>query len=145
MLLYNINYHYSFTALGHSRPFVFTSVSLPATTEDGGDATSTSSNGDIHGSLAAVMQYGSHGGGDSHNTITTDTTTTTTTSTTTTTNTATNVRAVMKALLSGGRVSVILSGLRPNTRYALLVKAYNSQGAGPSSPAVTVTTKEDSE
>ncbi|KAF2352139.1 Fibronectin type III [Trinorchestia longiramus] len=43
----------------------------------------------------------------------------------------------------GGVIEVTMEGLRPNTRYALVIRAYNSKGAGPSSPAVTAQTMED--
>ena len=41
-------------------------------------------------------------------------------------------------------MEVSLRELRPNTRYAMVLQAYNSRGAGPSSPAVTAQTTEDS-
>ena len=39
--------------------------------------------------------------------------------------------------------STILKQLQPNTAYTIVVKAFNSEGSGPSSPPVTVTTLED--
>ena len=47
--------------------------------------------------------------------------------------------------VSAKGIRVVLEGLTPFTRYAMLVQAYNSKGTGPSSPAVTTTTNEDSE
>lgn len=41
--------------------------------------------------------------------------------------------------------STILKQLRPNTAYTLVVKAFNTEGAGPLSPPVTVSTLEDGE
>ena len=46
---------------------------------------------------------------------------------------------------SRGNMEMSLISLRPNTRYAMVLQAYNSKGAGPSSPAVTAQTKEDSQ
>lgn len=46
---------------------------------------------------------------------------------------------------SGRGVRVVLVGLRPFTRYALTARAYNGQGAGPSTPAITTITKEAGE
>ncbi|XP_018021164.1 Down syndrome cell adhesion molecule-like protein Dscam2, partial [Hyalella azteca] len=43
----------------------------------------------------------------------------------------------------GSVVEVTLAGLRPYTRYALVLRAFNSKGAGPSSAAVTTRTLED--
>lgn len=115
----------SFTTRGHSRPYNFVAVALPSL------AYTTSS---VHGALAAVVQYDhnavqpiptQHDTNDSVN--------------------KNDTTAVLDSVLPGGRVKVHLRGLRPNTRYAMLVKAYNSLGTGPSSPAVTATTKEDSE
>lgn len=40
---------------------------------------------------------------------------------------------------------MVIKSLRPNTRYALHLRAYNSQGTGPASIIVTATTAEDSE
>ena len=51
----------------------------------------------------------------------------------------------MPVINSRGGIDVTLTGLLPNTRYAMVVQAYNSKGAGPSSPAVTIQTLEDSE
>ncbi|KAF2367991.1 Immunoglobulin I-set [Trinorchestia longiramus] len=42
-----------------------------------------------------------------------------------------------------GAIEATLKGLRPYTRYALVLRAYNSRGVGPSSVAVTAKTLED--
>ena len=55
------------------------------------------------------------------------------------------VKASLDLVHHDSRIEVTLGGLSANTRYALLVKAFNAKGAGPPSPAVTVTTNEDSE
>ena len=47
-------------------------------------------------------------------------------------------------ITSRGEVQVSLTGLAPNTRYAMLVKVFNSVGEGPPSPAITAATAEDS-
>lgn len=45
----------------------------------------------------------------------------------------------------GEVLEATLAGLTPYTRYAMVMQAYNSRGTGPSSPAITATTLEDSE
>ena len=44
----------------------------------------------------------------------------------------------------GGATQATLTGLRPFTPYAIVLQAFNSQGAGPSSPPVLGTTLQDS-
>ena len=44
----------------------------------------------------------------------------------------------------GGPVAWTIRGLRPNTRYDLVLQAYNGKGAGPSSPSTSITTSEGS-
>ncbi|XP_047739057.1 Down syndrome cell adhesion molecule-like protein Dscam2 [Hyalella azteca] len=45
--------------------------------------------------------------------------------------------------ISDSTIEVSMDGLRPHSRYALTVQAYNSEGTGPSTPAITIVTKED--
>ncbi|KAF2366688.1 Fibronectin type III [Trinorchestia longiramus] len=44
---------------------------------------------------------------------------------------------------SGGIMQATVEGLNPFTRYALVLRAYNTEGTGPLSPPVTSTTAED--
>ncbi|KAF2366284.1 Fibronectin type III, partial [Trinorchestia longiramus] len=43
----------------------------------------------------------------------------------------------------GNVIEMTVEGLRPHSRYALVLQAYNSEGTGPSSPAITIVTDED--
>lgn len=51
----------------------------------------------------------------------------------------------ISSVLVDGALETTLEGLRPHTRYVLVLQAYNSRGPGPSSPTVTAITAEDSE
>lgn len=54
------------------------------------------------------------------------------------------VEVIELTKIRGGMEATIV-GLLPYTPYAMVLQAYNSRGAGPSSPAITATTMEDSE
>lgn len=43
-----------------------------------------------------------------------------------------------------GLASARVSGLRPHSRYSIVLRAFNSKGAGPSSPPALATTLQDS-
>ncbi|XP_047735527.1 Down syndrome cell adhesion molecule-like protein Dscam2 [Hyalella azteca] len=114
----------SFAQDGQNRPYNFTAIDLSDLT--------INNQGNSDGSYAAVMQYQPDSSISSLETGSNNLE-----------NKSSSPVAKIVNVQPSGVVEISLESLSPNTRYAMLVRAFNAKGLGPPSPAVTVTTDED--